>query len=556
MNRSHLQLIISLVFLLLDSMPANALTLGRLQVNSAMGEPLKAEIEVTRFSAEELQGLTARIASPSSYRNDGLSYSPTLSGVTPQIEMRGNDRPFIVLTGTSPVNETFLDVILQTKWSTGDLIKRYSVLLNTSNDNPVRQTSAESTRLTPSLPIIPKESDGAFVLNEKKIPVYRFDAPAVAATPLLNSPSVVQVSAVKEPVSSKAFLTEPDLTSRQMTVLQGQTASQLVLAHSHSNVSLSQMLMALLKRNPHAFIEGNVNLLKAGSQLQMPTVQEAQEMSSAQARENIVLQNDHFNAYTRRLAESPLNLSAKSSGRDVSGKVSRNTPKSQDTNGSSHDQLSLATVTTKGQQQTEKLAQERKEKDAKAQIEALKQTLEQLQSLSNEKDHTKNSLEPNAPVLENQTLAKIDANEKAPRSSDEPFDIMNISQELQVWAVAALAGVAAILIWLLLRRGNKQRTHQTDLGPDLGQGNQHTANTFAHSGLSPEISRMDLNLNPHTHAPAHSGAENTELSKLRLATQLLSSGEIDLASTLLRSVASTSSGDLQSRAMKLLATIR
>jgi pilus assembly protein FimV len=146
MNRSHLQLIISLVFLLLDSMPANALTLGRLQVNSAMGEPLKAEIEVTRFSAEELQGLTARIASPSSYRNDGLSYNPTLSGVTPQIEMRGNNRPFIVLTGTSPVNETFLDVILQTKWSTGDLIKRYSVLLNTSNDNPVRQTSAESTK--------------------------------------------------------------------------------------------------------------------------------------------------------------------------------------------------------------------------------------------------------------------------------------------------------------------------------------------------------------------------------------------------------------------------
>jgi len=556
MDMSRSKFIAIVVYGLIVWVPASALTLGRLQVNSGVGDPLRAEIEVTRYSAQELQGLTARIASERRYENDGASWSSALSGVATQIEMRDNNRPFIVMTGNSPIHEPSVDVILETQWSTGDLIKRYAVLLNpnanTNIDAPASQPAAESSRQIYSLASTPPESTGLYELNDKRIPVYRFDAPSAAATSSLNSASTVQVTAVKEPVAATALLTEPNAASGQITALQGQTATQLALAHLNGNVTLPQMLMALLKLNPHAFIDGNINLLKAGAQLQIPSAQEAQEMSTEQAQENTDLQNERFSAYTRQMADAPLQVSEKGPGREVSGKVTRKKPQTQDDKGTSQDQLSLATETAKARTQSEKLAQERKEKDARAEIEALKQSLEQLQALSNEKDQPKNTTEPLTPAIENPTPPPTDALENAIPKWLASFDFSTVSQELQIWMAAALAGVVALLLWLFMRRGNK---HQTDPGSKRVQSNRPTAEAFEPTGIPPDISSLDLNLNLQPTAPMPTPAQTTEISKLSLATQLLGSGETELATTLLRSVAESSKGDIQSRAMKLLATL-
>src|SRR6516164_9838169 len=56
-----------------------ALGLGRLTVDSALGQPLSARIELTSATRDELETLTAKIADPSLYRQNNLTYQGVLS---------------------------------------------------------------------------------------------------------------------------------------------------------------------------------------------------------------------------------------------------------------------------------------------------------------------------------------------------------------------------------------------------------------------------------------------------------------------------------------------
>ena len=77
-----------------------ALGLGRLQVQSALGETLRAEIDVTSLSPEEASNLRVRVAPPEAYRAAGVDYNPVLPGTQAELLRRPDGRP---CTCTSPV---------------------------------------------------------------------------------------------------------------------------------------------------------------------------------------------------------------------------------------------------------------------------------------------------------------------------------------------------------------------------------------------------------------------------------------------------------------------
>ncbi len=52
--------------------------LGRLTVQSALGEPLRAEIDITSITPEEASSLRVRVASPEAYRAAGVDYNAVL----------------------------------------------------------------------------------------------------------------------------------------------------------------------------------------------------------------------------------------------------------------------------------------------------------------------------------------------------------------------------------------------------------------------------------------------------------------------------------------------
>ena len=109
---------------------AFALALGRVTVQSALGEPLRAEIDVPELNADEAATLRATVASPEAFKAAGLEYNPALGGAVISLQRRSDGRAFIRLTSDRPVSEPFVDLILEASWSTGRVVRDYTMLLD------------------------------------------------------------------------------------------------------------------------------------------------------------------------------------------------------------------------------------------------------------------------------------------------------------------------------------------------------------------------------------------------------------------------------------------
>ena len=103
--------------------------LGKVNVFSALGQPLRAELEIFA-TREELSGMKAQLASPEAFRQAGVDYTATLSGITLSIDKRPNGQPIIRLSSAKPINDPFVDLLLELNWPTGRLLREYTFLLD------------------------------------------------------------------------------------------------------------------------------------------------------------------------------------------------------------------------------------------------------------------------------------------------------------------------------------------------------------------------------------------------------------------------------------------
>jgi pilus assembly protein FimV len=118
----------SLAFAALPSL-SEAAGLGKITVFSALGQPLRAEMELIA-TREELSGMKAQLASPSAFKQAGVEYTPTLSGITLVIDKRANGQAVIRLSSSRPINDPFVDLLLELNWPTGRLLREYTFLLD------------------------------------------------------------------------------------------------------------------------------------------------------------------------------------------------------------------------------------------------------------------------------------------------------------------------------------------------------------------------------------------------------------------------------------------
>ena len=109
---------------------AYALGLGRLSVQSALGEALRAEIDVTSLTPEEASSLRVRVAPPEAFRAAGVDYNAVLPATQVELQRRGDGRPYLRVTSDRAVQEPFVDVILEISWSTGRLVREYTMLFD------------------------------------------------------------------------------------------------------------------------------------------------------------------------------------------------------------------------------------------------------------------------------------------------------------------------------------------------------------------------------------------------------------------------------------------
>ncbi|WP_442953302.1 type IV pilus assembly protein FimV [Paucibacter sp. XJ19-41] len=143
-------------FAVAGSGSAWSLGLGKLTVQSSLGETLKAEIDVSSLTAEEAGTLKVRIAPPDSYRATGVEYNAVLTGTQVQLERRSDGRPVLRINSDRAVQEPFVDVILELTWSSGRLVREYTLLFDPPN--LARPSPPPAVTTAPSFATAPAET--------------------------------------------------------------------------------------------------------------------------------------------------------------------------------------------------------------------------------------------------------------------------------------------------------------------------------------------------------------------------------------------------------------
>ncbi len=349
---------------------AHALSLGRLSVQSALGEPLRAEIAVPDITPDEAASLKATLASPEAFKAAGVEYNSNLANIRVVFEQRNNGRAALVLTSTRPFTEPFLDLILEANWANGKISRDYTLLLD-----PPSLTAPTPAPATEA--VVPAPA-GAAPQTSTRPPAAK---PPVQPRPA-RVPSATPKAAAPVPVTAPS--TEGDGATQQVVVKPGDTAGRIAAATKPVGISLDQMLLALLGSNPQAFLERNVNRLRAGAVLNVPTAEQAAATPPEQATQAIVAQSRDFNAFRAKLAANvPATPEAKPT-RQAAGKVEARVEDKQAAAAIPDKlQLSKGSVTAGGKASPEEtLAQARENQAAATRAAELSKNLDDLTKLT------------------------------------------------------------------------------------------------------------------------------------------------------------------------------
>lgn len=361
--RGYLLSAVGAAALLLCHTSASAFSLGRMTVQSALGENLRAEIEVTNLSPEEAATLQSAIASGEAFRAAGVDFNPALSGAEATLQRRADGRAVIRISGTRAVSEPFVDLILNFTWSGGRLQRSYTLLIDPPTMKAAPAQAAPTTAPVLSAPPAPRAA----------APVAPPRPPA--AEPAQPKPVAAAPRPAVKPVAPAAA------ASDTYYVRAGDTLSGIARRHAQSGVSLDQMLVGLYRGNPDAFAGNNMNRLKAGAKLSVPDAQAAGAITNEEARQVIQAQSADFAAFRQRLAQSAPAVKSNESERQTTGKVEAAVQDRKAPATGPADELKLSRPSVKSGVEA-KVSKETERKAAEARVAELSRNVQELKKLS------------------------------------------------------------------------------------------------------------------------------------------------------------------------------
>ena len=231
--------------LFLAGSTALGLGLGRIDVQSALNQPLTAEIQLLNASEWSASDLKVGLAGPDEFERLGVERSIGLFDLEFKAVQRGSS--IVIETNTEEaIVEPFLHFVLVLDWPRGRLLKEYTVLLDLPSTQGVIQP-----------------------LTSRIVS----DAKPSRATEQANPARAVGGNA------------------GQLTTI-GDTLWDIALANRPDrSISIQQMMMAIQQANPEAFINGNINRLKAGYALEIPSIETAMSISGRAAEAEVDAQN-------------------------------------------------------------------------------------------------------------------------------------------------------------------------------------------------------------------------------------------------------------------------
>jgi len=399
----------------LFSLVAYSAGLGKLTVLSSLGQPLRAEIEVVSLQPGEGESLTARLASAEAFRQANIDLNGALLGVQFGIERRAGGQYVLTLRSAQPMNEPFIDALIELNWTGGRLVREYVFLLDPPEYRGPVVASAPAVSSVQASPAPAVSPPAATVIAPAEPPRPTVSAPAPAPEPSR---------------AAAAPIAPPTKPAGTYEVKRGDTLARIAQQNSVQGVSLQQMLAALYRGNREAFDGENMNRLRAGRILNLPGSDAAAAISQADAQRLVNTQGSEYAAYRRGIgaavAEAP---SRADSGRQASGRIGAPAEaapaRAQD---AAKDQLRLSrTDDTKAggragaaAAQDDAASREKALKEANERIALLEKNLADMQKLAQLKSQTGAQLQQQAAKAEAGKAAATPAPAPAPAAAPAP----------------------------------------------------------------------------------------------------------------------------------------
>lgn len=245
-----------------------ALGLGEITLNSALNQPLDAQIKLLQVRDLSEEEVVVKLASREAYELANVERIFFLTGLKFEVVLDDPANPHIRVTSKDNVREPYLNFLLETQWPTGRMLREYTVLMD--------------------LPTFSEKNKKAVVAPEQE------SAPAQVK----SRPSVRpgETTTVQKPASKPAVpRAQAQGEAGAYTVRANDTMWAIALqSRPDRSFSVQQTMLAIQRLNPDAFINDNINLLKKGQVLRLPNADEITSLSTRQAINEVAYQNSQW----------------------------------------------------------------------------------------------------------------------------------------------------------------------------------------------------------------------------------------------------------------------
>lgn len=491
---------------------ANAAGLGKLTVLSSLGQPLRAEIELTSVSAEEASALVAKLAPADAFRTANIDFNPALSSLRFEVEPR-NGRQVIKVSSSQAINEPFVDMLLELSWTGGRMVREYTFLLDPPD---LRATQAPQV----TAPVDVSNRTG------------QAPAAAPAQTPVAAQPAATAAAPARaEPARPQPAAKPATKAAADYTVKQGDNLTRIANQVKPVDVSLDTMLVALYRANPEAFAGKNMNRLKSGQILAVPDAEQIRAVGGeGEAHGVVVAHAADFNAYRAKLAGQ---VAASSAAKETepskiaSGKVTAKVEEKPNATNTAQDKLTLSKATTEKPQagktgvaaEEDKIAKQKQVDEAAARVKELEKNVNDLEKLMALKSKTAADVKAPAASASASASAAASAPASAPAEVKpkrtlvlppkfaEPSLFETLMDNITYVGLAAAAVLAGALGIMASRRrkkfvvpqdepsilGDTALPPQQPLIAEAGGQSIDTNNSVFNSNFAPSASQLDTN---------------------------------------------------------------
>ncbi len=234
---------------------SHALGLGDIRLNSPLNAPLDAEIELVNATPEDLATLEAKLASKDTFARYGLDWPPFMASVTVTRDRAANGANILRIRSAETVTEPFLTLLIETTWARGRLVREYTVLL----DPPVFAPNSVA-----QAPVAAPTQNASESSGQITRPAPQQSAPTPAPAPYI-----------------------PAGGGDSYEVQRGDSLSAIARRLSASvGASTQQLMVSIYRANSGAF-DGDMNRLRAGAVLRVPSGEEVAAISPAEASSEV-----------------------------------------------------------------------------------------------------------------------------------------------------------------------------------------------------------------------------------------------------------------------------